>query len=57
MKKANNQTIKCDVTNCKYNDDEKYLCCLNEIDISCTCNKCQCKNKNETIFNSFEEKE
>lgn len=56
-KSSNNQKIKCDVSNCKYNDDTNYLCNLDEIDISCTCNKCQCKNKKETICNSFEEKE
>lgn len=51
-----NQTIKCDVSNCKYNNDETYLCNLKKIDISCTCNKEHCKNKKETICNSFEEK-
>lgn len=51
------QTIKCDVTNCKYNNDEEYLCNLNSVDISCTCNKSECKNKSETICQSFKEKE
>lgn len=50
------QTIKCDVENCKYNDDSNYLCTLDEIDVSCTCNKNDCNNKKETICNSFKEK-
>ena len=50
------QTIKCDVNNCKYNDDINYLCTLNKIDVSCTCNKDLCKNKKETICNSFKKK-
>lgn len=53
----NDQTIKCDVTNCKYNDDTDYLCTLKKVDISCTCNQEKCKNKKETICNSFHEKE
>lgn len=52
-----NQTIKCDVTNCKYNNDEKYLCTLRKVDISCTCNKEICNDKKETICNSFHEKD
>lgn len=51
------QTIKCDVKNCKHNDDEECLCNLDSVDISCTCNKCKCSDKFETICNSFEEKE
>ena len=51
-----NQTIKCDVCNCKYNNDEKYLCTLKKVDISCTCNKEKCNDKKETICNSFLEK-
>jgi len=50
------QTIKCDVSNCKYNDDTDCLCTLNEIDVSCTCNKNDCNTKLETICNSFKEK-
>lgn len=55
MQKSN-QTIKCDVANCKYNNDTEYLCILDSIDISCTCNKNNCSNKKETICNSFKEK-
>lgn len=51
-----NQTIKCDVQNCKYNDDVDCLCTLNKIDVSCTCNKNACNDKKETICNSFKEK-
>ena len=52
MKKLN-QTIKCNVFNCKYNNNPKYLCTLNEIDISSACNENTCNNKKETICNSF----
>lgn len=55
MKDAN-QTIKCNVSNCKYNNDTEYLCTLDKIDVSCTCNKDKCHNKTETICNSFDEK-
>lgn len=51
-----NQTIKCDVSNCKYNNDVEYLCTLEKIDISCTCNKETCHAKTETICKSFQEK-
>ena len=56
MKKESKQTIKCNVANCKYNDDTKYLCILKEIDVSCTCSKEKCTDKLETICNSFKEK-
>ena len=56
MKNNLNQTIKCDVKNCKYNNDSDYLCTLNKIDISCTCNAEKCNNKVKTICNSFKEK-
>ena len=49
--------INCNVVNCKFNDDEEYLCCLDDIEISCTCNNEKCKNKKETICNSFHEKD
>lgn len=57
MEKETNQRIKCNVCNCKYNNDEEYLCTLKEIDVSCTCNKEECINKKETICNSFQQKE
>ena len=55
MKKYN-QIIKCDVNNCKYNDEVDCLCNLDKVDITCTCNKNKCDSKIETICNSFEEK-
>lgn len=51
-----NQTINCDVNNCKYNNDTECLCTLKKIDISCTCNKNTCNDKLKTICNSFIEK-
>lgn len=51
-----NQTIRCDVNNCKYNDETETLCTLDTIDVSCTCNKDTCISKKETICNSFKEK-
>ena len=54
--KKKKQTIKCNVSNCKFNNDTEYLCTLDKIDISCTCNKDKCHNKTETICNSFDEK-
>lgn len=54
--KDKKQTIKCDVSNCKFNNDNECLCTLDSIDITCTCNKCNCKSKTETICNSFKEK-
>ena len=56
MAKNSNQTIKCNVCSCKYNDDSKYLCTLKEINISCTCNKENCNTNTETVCNSFIEK-
>ena len=37
-----NQIIKCNVNNCKFNDDIDSLCTLKEIYVSCTCNKEVC---------------
>lgn len=51
-----NQKIKCNVESCKYNNEKDCLCNLDSIDVTCTCNKCECKNKVETICNSFKEK-
>ena len=56
MSKKNIHKIKCNVTNCRFNDDIKYLCTLKEIDISCTCNNNVCNSKKETMCNSFVEK-
>lgn len=54
--KEKNQKIKCNVESCKYNNEKDCLCNLDSIDVTCTCNKCECKNKVETICNSFKEK-
>lgn len=56
MIEKNIHKIKCSVTNCRFNDDIKYLCTLKEIDISCTCNNNVCNSKKETMCNSFVEK-
>lgn len=47
--------VKCEVENCKHNEEKQ--CDLNELDISCTCDKENCKNKDETICKSFEKNE
>lgn len=57
MSKDNKQTIRCNVSSCKYNDCDCNMCNLNEIDVSCSCNKNKCSSKKETICNSFKEKE
>ncbi len=54
--KEKSQKIKCNVESCKYNNEKNCLCNLDSIDVTCTCNKCECKNKVETICNSFKEK-
>jgi len=56
MNNNSNQKIKCEVKSCKFNNEIEYLCTLKEIDVSCTCNKNNCKDKIETICNSFKEK-
>ena len=59
MKKNNNkdQTIKCDVESCKYNNTDNCECELDEIKISCNCANDDCTCSEETICDSFEEKE
>ena len=49
-----NKSIKCDVERCKHNDSSCGYCTLNEINISSSCAKC--KNKEETICDSFKDK-
>lgn len=48
-----NQKIKCDVENCKYNDNSDEMCELDEIKVSCDCNNDKADKEN-TICNSFE---
>lgn len=47
-----NQTIHCNVISCKFNDCNN-LCNLDEIKVSCDCNKKDVTDKRETICNSF----
>ena len=54
MSKENNN-IKCDVETCKHNEDKR--CDLNEVKISCTCGCDECSCVDDTICESFEEKE
>ena len=44
--------IKCNVSNCKHNDNDK----LDSIIVSCSCDGCDCTNKEETICESYKEK-
>lgn len=53
-KKENNQTIKCEVASCKYND-EAGACELNEIKVGCDCDNDKCSCTDETVCQSFEE--
>ncbi len=55
-KKDNNQTIKCDVESCKYNDEEG-TCELEEIQVGCDCDNDKCACSEETVCQSFEENE
>ena len=57
MIKLKNQKIKCDVENCKFNNAEKCECNLEEIEVSCECDGCDCHKTKETICSSFEENE
>lgn len=47
------QNIKCDVENCKFNDNSTEMCELDEIKVSCDCNNNEAEKEN-TICNSFE---
>lgn len=51
----NENKIKCDVESCKHNCEKK--CRLNEVKISCNCGCNECNCIDETICESFEEKE
>lgn len=54
MSKENNN-IKCDVETCKHNEDK--CCDLDEVKISCNCGCDECNCVDDTICESFEEKE
>lgn len=51
---AKDQKIKCDVESCKYNANDKKLCELDEIKVSCTCDNNDVEEKKDTICQSFE---
>lgn len=36
--------IKCNVSNCKHNDNDKCVCKLDSIKVSCSCDGCDCTN-------------
>ena len=57
MSKDKKQTIKCDVESCKYNNTDDKLCELDEIKVSCICDNDDCRSNDETICDSFEEKD
>ncbi len=50
-----NNSIKCDVESCEYNDSNENCCTLKEIKVSCNCEP-DCARKKETICDSFKEK-
>ena len=45
------QKIHCTVESCKYNEDN--FCDLDELEISCICDKDVCEENEETICKSF----
>lgn len=50
------QTIKCNVEKCKFNDKDKCLCCLDEINVTCQCGQDECSCKKDTNCASYEER-
>lgn len=52
--KDSNESIKCNVESCKHNNCEEGTCALDEVEIDCTCNNCDCSKEDETICKSFE---
>lgn len=52
--KETNSSIKCSVENCKHNNSEKGSCTLEEIEVDCTCDSCDCTETKETICKSFD---
>lgn len=56
MSKDKKQTIKCNVESCKFNNSDDNKCELDEIQVSCTCDNDDCRCNDETICDSFEEK-
>lgn len=52
--KKSNSNIKCDVTSCDHNNCKDGTCCLEQVEISCSCNNDECADCGETICQSFE---
>lgn len=50
-----NNSIKCSVESCKHNNCEEGTCELEEIEVGCACDNCDCSSEDETICRSFEE--
>lgn len=48
--------INCDVSNCKFNDNNNCKCKLDEINVSCDCKNDECTCKKDTICSSYEER-
>ncbi len=53
MKKKKSK-IKCDVSNCIYNNNELNDCSLDKIKISSMGRGCECNNSSSTLCQSFE---
>lgn len=52
-KKKSNSNIKCDVRGCKNNNFQEGTCCLEKVNISCSCDNDHCNDSLETICQSF----
>ncbi len=52
-KNDSNSSIKCNVSSCDYNNCEKGTCCLEKVEISCSCDGKDCADSCETICQSF----
>lgn len=50
---SKNKQIKCDVANCKFNDNTDCCCTLDEIKVSYECASDDATEKKETICDSF----
>ena len=49
----NNEHIKCDVENCKYQNNDDNYCTLDEIKVTCSTNDEDC-SKDNTMCDSYE---
>ena len=50
----NNQTIKCKVESCKFQDNSCDCCTLDEIHVGCSCGCDEATKDKETFCKSFE---